>query len=521
MKAYIRVKGGWSTLTGIATEDILEACCSALDPKREHRRAFQEERWDGRVRLYKNNSFPSGLTDTVAEYVENLGKEVQIIGRAGMGVLDIDEFDRDILNGITLWDHQYEACIEMLLNQCCCIKSPTASGKTEMMAAVAKFFWEQLQWRSLIMVPDKGLLTDTVKRLRGYYGDEIHVGQCGDQIKEPGDITVATPQTLIGYKPRRRKGKFIAANPKLRALLFGTEVVFADECHHSSSPTWYDLLLTCKAKRRYGLSGTPIKDDVLKDLKFKAATGSVKLAIPYQRLRDAGLVTEPRIVMVAADNASGPELPVTLYRQWDAGEQTFVSRRRSLPYKKAYVRGVVENDYHNAAVILATQWCVDHGRSTLVLCRRKDQWRTLKEMLGETGIEFGALWGAHETDERDFVKNQFRDGGIQALLATTIFDEGKDVKAISAIVLAEGVKVQTNCVQRVGRGMRPAGGHDDLWVVDIVPVCHDKLLEHGLERAKAWEAEGYETVMVDEWPAPGDDSFDYEKLLPFLDWDAA
>jgi superfamily II DNA or RNA helicase len=76
------------------------------------------------------------------------------------------------------------------------------------------------------------------------------------------------------------------------------------------------------------------------------------------------------------------------------------------------------------------------------------------------------------------------------------------------------VKKASAAIQRVGRGMR-RGATPDVWVADNVPLGHDTLTEHALSRCEAWEGEGYETRVVEQWPE-GDDLSD--DLLPFLTW---
>jgi len=151
-----------------------------------------------------------------------------------------------------------------------------------------------------------------------------------------------------------------------------------------------------------------------------------------------------------------------------------------------------------------------------VLCRRKAHWLKLKQMLEAAGVDVIALWGATCTDERERAKKLFEEGKLATILATTIFDEGEDVPGIDAIVLAEGVKVNTNAIQRIGRGMRKKKGANDVWVIDFIPTCHSTLGRHGLIRCETYESEGFEVVPIYEWPACDEEM--PECLLPFDDW---
>ncbi len=362
-------------------------------------------------------------------------------------------------------------------------------------------------------MPKKGLLTQTVQRFNQYYQGELLVGQCGDGVKTDGDVVVGTAQTLIGFQPQKRKRKTIPANPLLDDIVRNFEVLILDECHHGSSQSWYTISMASNAVRRYGLSGTPFRDSEIDDLKLQGVTGPVIFDLEPTVLIEKGLAAKPKIAMIMAQSASGPPLP----KVWNDDYR----REQRMPYQDAYYAGIVDNEHHNAAVVRAVEWLAEQGRSTLVLCRRKEHFTNLDAMLEASGLNYRSCWGNTETDSRLEAKNLLQSGGIDVLLATVIFDEGEDVKGIDALVLAEGVKATTNVLQRIGRGMRKKEGVDnDVWVVDFVPMCHRKLAEHALKRAKAYEQEGFDVLVQDWWPA--DDHYDCEgrELLPFLNWEA-
>lgn len=520
-KAVIKIEGAYARLLGAPISE-LEACLAVPDPKRFFNRAFKDERWDGNVRLYEHRDFPAGLTDHVATHLQNEGYEVSIIRPRERQAIDLSRWTRDYLPGITLWDNQYEAGIAMLKSQCGTVKSPTGSGKTEIMAGVARYLWEERGWRTVVVVPKAGLLIQTVKRFNKYYDGDIRVGMYGDGVREPGDIVVGTAQTLISFKPRtktvgrgrKKRKQVIPYDAEIRTMLHEYEVLMLDECHHSSSVTWEDIALFSGALRRYGLSGTPLKNSEVADMRMIGATGSLIYTCETKTLIDEGRAAKPKIVMVGCEDIFGPEMEKVWTMTRDEVTGKWRRYPKVAPYKDAYRQAIVENDKFNREVVRATEWLVDHGKRTLILCRQKAHWKRLAELLDGTGIDYRAVWGATETEEREDVKAMFGDKKLKVILASTIFDEGEDVPGIEAVVLAEGVKACTNVLQRIGRGMRKkTEGVNEVWVVDFVPTCHPKLVEHGCERADAYEAEGHEVKIVDRWNP------DDPNMLPFLIWD--
>jgi superfamily II DNA or RNA helicase len=506
---------------------MLDAVLAVEDPKRFFSRAFKEKRWDGLVRLNDGRRFPAGLTDRVVECLNDQDVDVSVVDMAETKALDLSRIDAEFLGGVgpnqdqDLWDHQVEAALALLALPRGTVKLPTGSGKTELMALMARFLWEERGWRTLIVLPRKGLARQTVERFNRLYDGDIEVGQCGDGKREVGTVTVGTAQTLIKFMPSQRRSRktkrtvMIPPDPVLRKMIRDYEVLILDESHHASSESWYTISMQSGALRRYGLSGTPIQHKELADLRMIGATGDIAYSVAPTKLITLGISAAPKICIIASENASGPALPTKT--EWRTIEGRYQAVQRPLAYPDAYRLGVVENEYHNESVMRAVAWFVDNGKRTLMLCRSKAHWGLLNMLLDDAGVEYLAVWGDTDTDERERAKKLLNKGKIKVVLATTIFDEGEDVPGIDAMVLAEGVKAHTNAIQRIGRGMRAKKGVNEVWVADFAPTCHGKLVDHATDRAGAYASEGYDVRVLEEWPKSGEEA-DGE-LLPFKDWD--
>lgn len=534
IRAAIYVKGAWAELRN-APEGTLEGCLTVAHPNPWTSRAYREKRWDGQIRLFRGLKFPAGLTPRVVEHLREIGKDVFVSGFVEKHAHDWSRIKANYLPPVgrfeKLWPHQLEAVHAALPARCGIIKAPTGSGKTEMIAVIARALFEEFEWNTLILVPKKGLMHQTVERLQAYYQDDLKVGWMGDSERVDGDVIVATAQTMQGWKPRRVGKRMRPADPRLREIVKTFQVIIGDECHRASSDTWFDLFMSSGAHRRYGFSATPLKDSELSDYKLIGATGPLLYSCETAKLIEAGLAAQPKIAMVMSDGASGPDITkkvmrvareATIERRLNKGQRVR-SPKKVKPdakelYRAAYRTGLVENDHHNSAVIRAVQWLVDNKRKPLVLCRFKPHWEALRERLEDTGIPFLAVWGASDKGDRDLAKKSYGEGKTRVVLATTIWDEGEDIPGVDAIVLAEGVKSMTNALQRIGRGMRR--DTKDVWVVDFVPTAHATLRNHAAARAESYEQEGYEIALVEHWPEP--DTFDFgDDLLPFKRWERA
>lgn len=514
MPARIKIDGAVARLTGVpAPAAFLRECLSWLHPGRFFNRAFRDGRWDGKVCLADGNSFPAGFAARVRRYLKRQGVDVRLTSRGSSPVPD-DDLDENYLTGIKLRDYQLAAIRSMLSKPRGALKEPTGSGKTAMIAAASRIFWERMGWRSLVVVPRRGLAGQTRDALNKFYGGEVKVGIAGDGHRKGGPIVVATAQTLAHFEDRvvtKKKRKHrIKGDEWLRSLIEQTDVLFLDECHRVKSDQWQAIASACPAVRRYGLSGTPLREIEFNDIKLEGQTGAIIHETRAEELIERKLAARPKIVMVMAKESSEPisKIPVV--------SRNGKTSLRDPDYRAAYNTAIVESDRHNNAVLACVKWLHTKKRRILVLCRLKQHFARLAEGIQDMGIEVACLWGDTHTAERDEAKQMFADGEIRVILATTIFDEGEDVKGIDAIVLAEGVSTNTSALQRIGRGMRPDS--DDVWVVDFVPLGSSVLTEHAARRADIYEGEGYEVEVVEKWPKRLDATSPPKDLLPFAAW---
>jgi superfamily II DNA or RNA helicase len=519
----IRVSGSWARVEPLDITHF-ETCLRVRHPSCFFNRAYKERRWDGYVKFYRRDgAFPAGLVERVVDFYTERGETVTVV-EAKVDPPDLARFTDRYLPGITLRPDQMSAIRAMLTHKRGVVKSGTGTGKGEFAVAVARYLWEEFDWRTLIVVPKLGLLDQQIERCRRYYGTDLKVGKMGEGQKYMGDVVVATAATLQQWQPSEKKTKngrvFVPADPLVMEVVKTFEVFILDETHHASSDSWYEFCMASSAKVRLGMSGSPLKPDDLGGVRMTAATGPLIYEGNVLDRIAAGDAAKPKIVVVASENVSGPPLPKLEQQYLDEDGRT-KTKKALLPYSQAYQKGYVENELHNRnGVVRATSWLVDHNRRTLVLCRKKAHWSTLHDLLTSVGVEHMSVWGDTDIPTRNKAKKLLSDGKVPCVLASTIWDEGEDVPGIDAMVFAEGVAADTNAIQRTGRGMRRKGGANEVWIVDFVPTCHPRLRDHAIRRAEIWEGEGYEVLPLYDWPAP-DAEFDEHQLLPFLRWDEA
>ena len=503
------IEGAYARVEGIP-RTVLNSYVRFYAPKYQYARKYKEGIWDGTITLARGKHIPTGLIGHVKKQLKREKKRVKIHDPYKNDDIDLSDFSNDILKGIVLDDHQMEGAIALLERMRGVVQAPTGSGKTYVIAAVALFLHQQADLRTTIIVPRKGLVNQTVESLRETFGsDGPSIGMLGGGVKQAGAVTVATAQTLLGFRGYTRKGKRTKVNQVAKDVIENTDCLVADECHSASSDSWLEIAMSCPATRRYGLSATPLKHKELPDAKLKGATGPLVKVVEPQRIIDKGFVTQPKICMLMSDRASHKPLYSVGVRR-DGKEYA-----KKDEYQKVYKKGIVESVTHNNTVIDCARWLIAQGRRTLVLCRQRKQHRILETIAEDKGMSFLAVHGDDPVSAREYAKNAIYENEVSCLIATTIFDMGEDVKGLEGLVIAESVKDHNLAVQRIGRGMRMFEGSDgELWVVDLISTCDPRFIEHGASRIDAYEEKGYPVEVVEKWPKKRDPA-SVEDLFPF------
>jgi superfamily II DNA or RNA helicase len=95
-----------------------------------------------------------------------------------------------------------------------------------------------------------------------------------------------------------------------------------------------------------------------------------------------------------------------------------------------------------------------------------------------------------ETDKkkRDGILEKMRAGYPGIVIASTIFDEGIDVRPLDALILAGAGKSPTRALQRIGRVIRSNPGKKDAIVIDFFDDVK-YLRAHSKKREKLYRSE--------------------------------
>ena len=213
-----------------------------------------------------------------------------------------------------------------------------------------------------------------------------------------------------------------------------------------------------------GLSASPWRDDNA-DLLMEGIIGPVIYTLSASDLIRMGYLVKPIIKMEKVN-------PVTL----------------TGTYHQLYRINVVDNQTRNQKIVDDAIGLVEQGLPTLILVKQIKHGKALQKLLKEQFGPVDFISGTDYTEKRNSAIKQMRDGEIDLLIASTIADEGLDIKRLGAVVLAGGGKSSTRALQRIGRVIRPYENKTHAVVIDYADQC-DYLKDQAEKRKEIYKTE--------------------------------
>ena len=463
--------------------ELLEALLHTRDEEqtRECQEALQELKglpmWDGMktvLRRRKNEgAFPSGLASEVHRILMSRSIRCTVNDNREWPVQTGEETEIEDLAGIDLRQEQLEAIRAALVARRGIIKSPPGTGKTEILIALVNAIGvTPVVW----LIHDVTLLHQTADRFKERLPG-LKIGIVGDELFEPGDVTICTVQTV--HK------RLQAKNETVKNLLAEAQIVVCDEGHHAPADTWYNVLTECQAPFRFACSATPLDRSDGSNIRLIGATGPIVYELSHEEAADLGLLVSPDIKFIDFD------------RGRDAAA---LGEAPPSDWKEAYDRFVMNNDDRNGVILDLVEQAVNADRRVLVFIRRIPHGHLLyKKIAGlfDSDRHVAFLYGGTSSELRRQAIEEFRKGIIRVIITSTIFDEGVDIPEIETVVLAGGGKSDIKTIQRIGRGVRTSEGKKDVEVYDFVDRATRLLQNHYRQRRRTCEKEfGKESVMV-------------------------
>jgi superfamily II DNA or RNA helicase len=427
------------------------------------------ERWDGKRFIGQNVGggveIPSGCTSIFIQLLRVLGEQIIINNCRELP----PELDADWPLKREPRPYQTEA-LEAVLSAGGrgIIKSPTASGKTFMMAMLIS----KLKRTVLIKVPKLVLMKQIRQELLDTLDiDENDIGTISGGKFEPSLITIITTHSLANLLKKRDEWmKLMHLH-----LKYGWGLLIEDEVHHAASKTSFETSMMIDSYYRVGFSATPLMREDGENIKVVGAYGEIVHEIDSDPLIASGWLIKPEIKFLPSRH-----IPTTRGDKW----------------ADVYNMGIVYNQERNRKVVDIANRMHLEGRSTLVFVDRIEHGKELINLAASHAshpIEF--VHGSNP--DREDILSRFKNKELKTLISTEgIIGEGFDFRGLDALIIADGGKSVIQTLQKVGRAMRPDEGKIDCKIFDFADRGK-YLTDHALARKTTWLKHGFQLDLSD------------------------
>lgn len=479
----ITMNNVWSRINGVDREmmEILDRITSYYVEGYQYTKAFRNgyfdnkagkfKHWDGKKHLItKAGVFPTGLLSRITEALKDNDYEYQIIDQR----VKIKKQEPIEIKNYTPRDYQLEALNSVIENERGMIRMATGSGKT----LVAGMIVAHYNLPSNVFVVGKDLLYQFYKEMKKILGEE-NVGIIGDgkyDVKKFNVCSIWTAITAFDMKTKVSLDdedwapEIVEINEakkiEIKKAIENANLVIYDEAHFVATDTIQSIFKASK-KCRYvlGMTASPWRSDGA-DLLLESVCGKCIYNLPASVLIKRGFLCQPKITLV--------DVP---------------SLREGLPkkYASVYKKYITDNEIRNGLIIQSINKLIKMGRRPLVLVRYLCHGDSLANKLD---IPLYFVNGEIDGETREQVKQDFEDGKLKCLIASSIFDTGIDLPCLDALVLAGGGKSTSRTLQRIGRVIRLYEGKKDAIVVDFLDNAL-YLDKHSATRIAVYETEPF------------------------------
>ena len=459
----------WTYIDGAWPRGILDRVTSYEVEGKWFVSSYKKGHWDGRERFIKYDQsrkqhfFPTGLLNRVTSALDMSGYPYQLWDERSYEIPEpVLALHPNIKLDVGKYSYQGAGVQTALGIGRGILKVATGGGKTEMAAAIIASLNRPTLWLTHLLT----LLEQTASRLEERLQEKV--GRISGEVFDPKRITVATIQTFARNTSRKAD---------IEKLARSVEVVIGDEIHHLEAAEWYEVFSKIQAPWRFGLSATPCITGP--GMALVGMTGEVIYEVTPTQLMDIGVLAKPRIWFVSVDQ---PKLP------------------KKTDFHSVYRQGIVNNEFRNEMVRRVAASFKEEGKPTLILVKMIEHGEILENLLNRCGIRAEFLSGKDWESTRQDSIRRLSEGRIQAIIATRIFNEGKDIPCVRAVINATGSKGGGNAkegdsgrvtIQVLGRGTRTSDGKDSFDYVDFSDKTHKFLMQASLARVETLELEGY------------------------------
>ncbi len=442
MKAVI-ADNEWVYLDGGVPSHLEAALLKRLSAKSKHAQYIDvyQQTWDGVYRKYYKDSqkFARTLLADVVEVCKEEGVPLQIDDRRPPVIpLDASLISKDMLPGITLEDYQVRTLEAVCKSEVGIIKSPTGSGKTELMAAIAKIYG-----KTTVIIADIRVVIEQIRErlnLRQIAGDGGVGLFYGGATPTGQKVIVGSIQSLVTppVSLKRRQPKMYAARLK-RAKMFQEIVkraglLMVDECDKAVSKPYRQMFkFYFRGRFKFGFSATPFDPDKpVENLILKEHMGPLLAEIGRSEVQETGRIIPIKFYMIAFGEDGNREDA----RTYDIAEREIV---------------IDNSKFHDRVAQIVSAFPKDGTLILIDTSNIEDLGYKLQEKI--PGSRF--IYGETSKTQRNEAIEAFERRELKCLIGGRILKRGLDLQGgAENLIIIGGGKLYSNFDQKIGRAVR-------------------------------------------------------------------
>ena len=445
-------------------------------PQAKFMSAYKKRFWDGKIKLFSpgTGEIYVGLLPYIIAFCEQRGYEVIHRDNEFYGLpSQVDEFVTpqgigDFVKSLNLpfkvRDYQYKGIYEALRHKRKLLLSPTGSGKSLMIYALARF-WERKNLRTLIVVPTTSLVEQMYKDFEKYGWDSkyhCHKVYAGTDPRSDKDVIITTWQSV--YKL-----------PKAYFNIFGA--IIGDEAHlfkAKSLTSIMNKLYDCKY--RVGFTGT-LDGMQTNRLVLEGVFGTVDKVTRTEKLIKEGHLSEFEIKVLILKHDP---------REFDTYQQEmdYLVEHEN---RSKFIRNLVCDLTGNTLVLF--NYVERHGMPLFELINNK---------VGDNRLVF-LVHGGIDTEDREKARQIAETTNDSIIVASYgTFSTGINIRNLHNVVFASPSKSKVRNLQSIGRVLRKGDHKTKAVLYDIADdIGKNYTLNHLIERVKLYNEENFNYEFID------------------------
>ena len=435
--------------------------------------AYRKKYWDGKIRLVSvsSSTMPCGLIYRLCKWCDKHNYTWEFEDNKYYGVpYDTDKriFQEGVeifmskISNVTPREYQIDTVYHALKEYRKTIVSPTGSGKSLMIYAIARYL-KSIDKRVLIVVPTKSLVEQMYKDFKEYGWDvEEHCHRIyqGHSLDTDKPVVISTFQSIYGLDKKWYR-QF--------------DGVIGDECHNFKAKVLQGIMKKLPdAKWRYGFTGT-LDGKNVNQLILEGHFGPVFRTTRSADLMEKGYLAKLKVQVILLKHS-----PQSFDTYNDEIEFIGMCHERN-----QYICEFVDKLKGNVLVLFSR--VEGHGIP-------------LYEMMKEiTTRDVHLIYGDVDVKQREEVRTISETSDSNIILGSYgTMSTGVNIKNLHHVVFGSPSKSRIRVLQSIGRGLRKAKGKDSAMLYDIADDFrkpHGKnnfTLNHLSERMKFYVDEDFE-----------------------------